>query len=189
MTRIPMTGAIMQREPCSTTAKRDGGATRQLRRPDRNVLSEAIAVFFIGRDSDGFWVARDADRPIGGLFLLRSSALAFARNICEPHGCAFVFETDRFELDVENRGNRFAVRIGRFKRVLKNIGRRGTFWLGARHRRSRRILDRHHLLGRLDELPNRASMGFVLPVDVSTTIGTPRRSMGAAQWHERTTRR
>jgi len=119
-----MTGAIMQREPCSPSAKRDGGAIRRLRRPERHILSEAIAVFFIGRDSEGFWVARDADRPIGGLFLLRSSALAFARSNCEPQGCAFVFETDRFELDVDNRGNRFAGQIGRLKRVIKNIGRR-----------------------------------------------------------------
>ena len=46
---------------------------------DPGVLSEAIPAFFIGRNSDGFWVARDAKGRIGGLFLLESSALSFAQ--------------------------------------------------------------------------------------------------------------
>jgi hypothetical protein len=123
---MQMTDELAQWVPCLTTAKPRRGSIRRLRRPDRSVLSEAIATFFIGRNKEGFWVARDADRPIGGLFLLRSSALAFARHNCEPHGCALVFEPDWVELDVENRGNRFVDQIGRLKHIVKDLRRRSA---------------------------------------------------------------
>jgi len=38
-----------------------------------------IPAFFIGRNKDGFWVAREVKGRIGGLFLLKNSALSFAR--------------------------------------------------------------------------------------------------------------
>src|SRR5262249_18264706 len=75
---------------------------------DPDILSAAIPAFFIGRDSAGLWVVREAKGRIGGLFLLKSSALSFAREQSWPAGCATIFPSERFELDLENEGNRFA---------------------------------------------------------------------------------
>jgi len=50
------------------------------------ILSAAIPVFYIGRDADGFWLARDARGESGGAFLLKSSALAFAKRMSRPAG-------------------------------------------------------------------------------------------------------
>ena len=72
---------------------------------DPGILNASIPAFFIGRDSDGFWLARDVKGENGGIFLLRSSALAFARKLAAPLGCATVLSPERFELDLENRGN------------------------------------------------------------------------------------
>src|SRR5258707_10007816 len=72
---------------------------------DSSIVSEAIPGFFIGRNKEGFWVARDAKGRIGGLFLFKNSALSFARNNSRPTGCATIFPSHRFELDLENNGN------------------------------------------------------------------------------------
>ena len=53
---------------------RPASATRLPQRPDPSILSEAIPLFFIGQNRDGFWVARDADGRVGGIFLLKQSA-------------------------------------------------------------------------------------------------------------------
>jgi hypothetical protein len=90
---------------------------------DPNIVSDAIPAFFIGRNGDGSWVARDATGRIGGLFLLKSSALSFAREQSWPSGCAMIFPSERFELDLENKGNQFAPH-------LEPLMRRATnFWL------------------------------------------------------------
>jgi hypothetical protein len=52
--------------------------TRLPQRPDPSVLSETIPLFFIGRNREGFWVARDAHGRVGGIFVLKQSALKFA---------------------------------------------------------------------------------------------------------------
>jgi hypothetical protein len=44
---------------------------------------------------------------MGGIFLLESSALAFAKRHSWPSGCATIFPSEPFELDVENQGNSF----------------------------------------------------------------------------------
>jgi hypothetical protein len=75
---------------------------------DLSIVSDAIPAFFIGRNGAGFWVARKATGRIGGLFLLKSSALSFAREQSWPGGCAMIFPSARFELDLKNSGNRFA---------------------------------------------------------------------------------
>jgi hypothetical protein len=75
---------------------------------DPSIVSDAIPAFFIGRNGAGFWVAREARGRIGGLFLLKSSALSFAREQSWPGGCAIIFPSERFELDLKNSGNRFA---------------------------------------------------------------------------------
>lgn len=72
---------------------------------DPDIVSAAIPAFFIGRDVDGFWLARDLKGKNGGIFLFESSALAFIRRNCWPMGCATIFLSERFELDVENQGN------------------------------------------------------------------------------------
>src|SRR5258705_7622763 len=78
---------------------------------DPGVLNEAIPAFFIGRNSDGFWVARDARGRIGGLFLLESSARSFSQRKSGPWGYATIFPTERIELDPKNQGNRFTMRL------------------------------------------------------------------------------
>ncbi len=72
---------------------------------DPNVISDSIPAFFIGRNLDGLWVAREARGRIGGLFMLKSSAVSFAREQSGPSGCATIFPTERFELDPRNEGN------------------------------------------------------------------------------------
>ena len=52
-----------------------------------------------------FWIARDVKGRFGGIFLFRYSALAFARRKSRPAGCATIYPSKRFELDLENRGN------------------------------------------------------------------------------------
>ena len=76
---------------------------------DPGIVNAAIPAFFIGRNKEGFWLARDVTGQIGGIFLLESSALAFARRNSRPSGCATIFPSERFELDLENQGNPFIV--------------------------------------------------------------------------------
>ena len=83
-----------------------GGSPAALFQPlDPNILSASIPTFFVGRNRNGFWLTRDAKGEHGGIFLLKSSALAFARKVSQPLGCATVLSTETFELDVENEGN------------------------------------------------------------------------------------
>ena len=96
-------------------------AAKLPQRPDRNILSEAIPLFFIGQNRDGFWVARDADGRVGGIFLLKQSALKFADKNAPPVGCAKMFLSGRFELDIENKGNPLVARLGAAKRVLTRL--------------------------------------------------------------------
>ena len=80
-------------------------AATPFQRPGPDVLSETIPVVFIGRNRDGFWVARDADAKFGGLFWRKQAALDFAKTSAAPRGCAIVFPQARFELDMPNHGN------------------------------------------------------------------------------------
>jgi hypothetical protein len=75
---------------------------------DPNVINDSIPAFFIGRNLDGLWVAREARGRIGGLFMLKSSEVSFAREQSGPSGCATIFPTERFELDLRNEGNLLA---------------------------------------------------------------------------------
>src|SRR5580704_879655 len=83
-------------------------ATQLPRRPDASALSEAIPLFYIGRNKSRLWVVREAAGCSGGLFLFKQSAARFARRQSEPAGCAMMFLAEPFELDVENQGSRFA---------------------------------------------------------------------------------
>jgi hypothetical protein len=84
---------------------------------DPDIVSDAIPAFFIGRNEDGFWVARDAKGKTGGLFLFEISALSFARRSSPPRGCATIYPSHRFELDLENRGNPLVAQLGPLKRL------------------------------------------------------------------------
>jgi hypothetical protein len=53
--------------PATETA----GVTAQFVPLDPGILSESIPAFFIGRNQEGFWVARDARGRIGGIFPAR----------------------------------------------------------------------------------------------------------------------
>ena len=85
---------------------------------DPEVVNASIPTFFIGRNRDGFWLARDASGENGGVFLLKSSAIAFARRVSRPFGCAIVFLSERFELDAKNQGNPL---VGYLKPLLRLV--------------------------------------------------------------------
>jgi hypothetical protein len=84
---------------------------------DTGIVSEAILVFFIGRNKKGFWVARDVKGKIGGIFLFESSALSFARRKSRRTGCATIYQSETFELDLKNRGNPFIAHLAPLRRL------------------------------------------------------------------------
>jgi hypothetical protein len=86
--------------------------TAQFQPLDPGIVNEAIPAFFIGRNKEGFWVARDVKGRIGGIFLLENSALSFAKSNSWPAGCATIFPSERFELDLENKGNPLVAHLG-----------------------------------------------------------------------------
>jgi len=80
------------------------GANSPFLRPGPEDLSEAIPVFFIGRNQHGHWVARGADGKSGGLFWRKQAAIRFATRSAWPARCATIFPSDDIELDLENQG-------------------------------------------------------------------------------------
>lgn len=84
-------------------------ATQLPRRPDASALSEAIPLFYIGRNKNGLWVVREAEGRSGGLFFLKQSAVHFARRQSEPSGCAMMFLDEPIELEVVTQGGRHAM--------------------------------------------------------------------------------
>ena len=82
-----------------------GTVTKYPRRPDTGVLSKSIPLFFIGRNRNGLWIAREAEGRTGGVFLLKRSALRFAQENSEPVGCATMFLAGPINLDTEDHGN------------------------------------------------------------------------------------
>ncbi len=101
-------------------------ATAQFQPLDPGVLNETIPAFFIGRNKEGFWVARDVNGRTGGIFLLEGSALSFARERSRPAGCATIYLSERFELDLENRGNPLISRLGSLMRLAAHVRNRWT---------------------------------------------------------------
>ena len=99
---------------------------------DPGIVNETIPAFFIGRNMEGFWVARDVNGQIGGIFLLENSALSFARRNSRPAGCATIYPSERFELDLENKGNPLAVQLGS---VERSCGQRWAA-IGRPHRQN-----------------------------------------------------
>lgn len=91
------------------------------RRPSPGLLSERIPLFYISRDTDGFWLARHADAAVGGLFLRRRSAMNFAKRFCAPIPCATMILAEPHALDTENRGNRLAPRLRPAMRLTRRL--------------------------------------------------------------------
>lgn len=98
-----------------------GTATKFPQRPDASALSEAIPLFFIGRNKNGLWVAREAEGQTGGVFLLKRSALRFVRKNSVPVGCATMVLTERFELDVKNQGNPLVTWLDAVQRAWRRL--------------------------------------------------------------------
>jgi hypothetical protein len=109
----------------STAANMETAAvTAQFMPLDPGILSASIPAFFIGRNKQGFWVARDARGRIGGVFLLASSAVSFAKRHSAPTGCATIFPSERFELDLENGGNPLVAPLGLLLRLTERFRQR-----------------------------------------------------------------
>jgi hypothetical protein len=92
---------------------------------EAGIVSDAIPAFFIGRNKDGFWVARDAKGRIGGIFLLEASAVSFARTQSGPGGCATIYPNERIELDLKNNGN---LLVPCFRSLMRLAKRIRTLW-------------------------------------------------------------
>ena len=73
------------------------------RRPDTSVISDTIPLFYVGRNRTGIWVVREAEGRSGGLFLLKRSALRFARRKSETAGCATMFVAERHARVISGR--------------------------------------------------------------------------------------
>ena len=97
---------------------------------DLDIVSAAIPAFFIGRNRDGLWVARDAKGKAGGLFLFESSALSFARRNSRPTGCATIYPSEGFELDLTNKGNPLVAHLGPLQRLATRVRQRIAALIG-----------------------------------------------------------
>jgi hypothetical protein len=98
-------GSQQKSDPHQRTASPSNTMIRFPERPDLTVLSETIPLFYIAQNNHGFWVAREAQACCGGVFLLRRSAVRFARQKSAPAGCAMMFLNEPFELDLANEGS------------------------------------------------------------------------------------
>jgi hypothetical protein len=117
------TAAVRESEPSGTVpADRPATISTPFMPLDPGIVSAAIPAFFIGRNQEGFWIARDVNGRIGGIFLLENSALSFAKRNSRPAGCATIFPSERFELDLENSGNRLAAHLGPLVRLTTRHG-------------------------------------------------------------------
>jgi hypothetical protein len=140
-TKYP-TFAIERESARSQPAK----VTAQFQPLDPGIVNDEIPAFFIGRNMEGFWVARDARGQIGGIFLLETSALSFAKKNSEPAGCATIFPSERFELDLENSGNPFVVHVGALRRLALGHGRKMITLIAKMTEAAKRRLNDLHLL-------------------------------------------
>jgi hypothetical protein len=117
--------ALLAERPSTAATEQDGdrpaAITAQFRPLDPGIVNETIPAFFIGRNQEGFWVARDVNGRIGGIFLLEDSAVSFARRQSGPTACATIFPSERFELDLENSGNPLVTHVGPLVRLWQRL--------------------------------------------------------------------
>ena len=90
-------------------------------RPNPQMLSETIPLYFIARNKNGFWIAREAEGRTGGIFVFQRSALRFAKKTSAPNGCATMFLPQRLELDVPNRGVKITALLNVIVEWLGNL--------------------------------------------------------------------
>src|SRR5262249_40506986 len=69
----------------------DEDTQRALRPLEPGTISDVIPAFFVGRNHDGLWVAREAKGEVGGIFFFKGSATSFARRLSGSTGCAIIF--------------------------------------------------------------------------------------------------
>jgi hypothetical protein len=110
--------------PGGSPADKPSMVVAQFQPLDPGIVSDAIPAFFIGRNKEGFWVARDAAGRIGGIFLLEVSATAFARENSGPTGCATIYPHGTIELDLENSGSRMIALLGLLVRRVSRARQR-----------------------------------------------------------------
>jgi hypothetical protein len=122
--------AAQRKQPAREQPTGSATVVAQFQPLDPGIVNEAIPAFFIGRNKEGFWVARDAKGQIGGIFLLENSALSFARRNSRPAGCATIFPSERFELDLENKGNPLAPQLGSLVHLAMRFRKRMTARIG-----------------------------------------------------------
>jgi hypothetical protein len=141
--------AAIERQPERTgILATDGTATpaTQFQPLDPGIVSDTIPAFFIGRNKDGFWVARDAKGQIGGIFLIESSALSFARTNSRPAGCATIVLSERFELDLVNNGNPLVPYLGAPMQLARRSRRQIAAFIGRLAEAVERRLNDLHIL-------------------------------------------
>jgi hypothetical protein len=61
---------------------------------------------------------------------LENSALSFAKRNSRPAGCATIFPSERFELDLENKGNPLAAQLGSLIHFAMRFRRRMAVCIG-----------------------------------------------------------
>ena len=75
--RPKRSAAVVEYQPERADISTAGGAATDsapFQPLDSSIVSDTIPEFFIGRNGQGFWVAREATGRIGGVFLLEISA-------------------------------------------------------------------------------------------------------------------
>ena len=132
--------------PAILPAEAPATVTAQFQLLDPGIVNEAIPAFFIGRNKQGFWIARDVNGRIGGIFLLENSALAFAKRNSQPAGCATIFPSERFELDLENKGNPLVGHLGSLMRFTRRPLQRATVFIAKMTKAAKRRLNGFHVL-------------------------------------------
>jgi hypothetical protein len=131
-TRNSSTAAVEQehahagRQPADEPTR----VTAQFQPLDHNIISESIPAFFIGRNMEGFWVARDVNGQIGGIFLLETSALSFAKRNSRSAACATIYPYGTIELDLENEGNPLVAQLGSLARLSPRVRQRMAVFVG-----------------------------------------------------------
>jgi hypothetical protein len=122
----PSTAEIARGSEHSGISSADAPTTvaAQFRPLDPGIVNETIPAFFIGRNMEGFWIARDANGQIGGIFLLKDSAVSFARKNSPPTGYATIFPSERIELDLDNKGNPLVAQLSWLKHLAERCRQR-----------------------------------------------------------------
>ena len=110
-------------QPVGQVEQRAAGAKRESfpHRPNPQTLSETIPLYFIARNKNGFWIAREAEGRTGGIFIFQWSALRFAKKFAAPVGCATMFLPQHLELDGVNRGPKITAWLNALIGELRNI--------------------------------------------------------------------